>query len=148
LNIVRGASSEPPSDCLWLGNVPESATEADIRREFARFGMIERIKVSVGVAAAFLFLMREGLQLLQHKSCCFVNFSELDCAVQAHNAMQGLQIHGQTIRVGFGKVRRAESFPGVSSHFSRLIKLVETDETMETTLLHALICGSATFQTA
>lgn len=44
------------------------------------------------------------MKLLPAKGCAFVRFVELDAAIQAYNSMSGANIHGQTIRVGWGKV--------------------------------------------
>jgi hypothetical protein len=44
-------------------------------------------------------------KLLPAKSCAFVKFVELDAAMQAFSAMNGSTIHGNQIKIGWGKVQ-------------------------------------------
>ena len=43
--------------------------------------------------------------MLEHKNCCFIHFSLLEDAIQAHNNSFGKRIRGQEVRIGWGKVR-------------------------------------------
>lgn len=71
---------------LWVGNVHQETTEEEIAEAFRPFGTIERIRV------------------VPHKSCAFVNFATLEACITAKNKMQGKTLHGQQIKLNFGKV--------------------------------------------
>ncbi len=45
-----------------------------------------------------------NLQVLPTKGCAFIRFAELDAAIQAHATMHGAIVHGQQIKIGWGKV--------------------------------------------
>ena len=47
---------EQPSKSLWVGNLPQDATENDLRREFSMFGMIEHVKVHYRTILFTLYL--------------------------------------------------------------------------------------------
>ena len=42
--------------------------------------------------------------MVQFKNCCFVQFLDLQTAMQAHQSAQGMNIRGFDLRVGWGRV--------------------------------------------
>jgi len=105
----RNAGQFIPCKNLWIGNLSEECSEDDLRREFGAFGNIEHIK------------------LLSMKNCAFVNYSAVDEALRARNALQGHMIYGRPIRINFGRVRL--SVPLSHSH---ALQHYFTDETKQT----------------
>ncbi|KAI9353565.1 armadillo-type protein [Obelidium mucronatum] len=75
-----------PTKSVWIGNIPQSIGSADLEKMFTAFGPVESCRV------------------LTHKSCGFVNFESLQDAMRAQHAMNGQEIHGMAIKVGFAKV--------------------------------------------
>ncbi|KAJ3405225.1 hypothetical protein HDU80_001680 [Chytriomyces hyalinus] len=75
-----------PTKSVWIGNIPPSITSSDLEKMFSAFGPVESCRV------------------LTHKSCGFVNFDSLHDAMKAQHAMNGQEIHGMIIKVGFAKV--------------------------------------------
>eukprot|EP01120_Amphizonella_sp_Union-15-10_P012438 TRINITY_DN5519_c0_g2_i1.p1 TRINITY_DN5519_c0_g2~~TRINITY_DN5519_c0_g2_i1.p1 ORF type:complete len:639 (+),score=147.82 TRINITY_DN5519_c0_g2_i1:61-1977(+) len=75
----------PPCRNLWLGNVDPSTTEDQIRSTFIQFGSIEKIRVLPG------------------KNCAFVNFADLNAALEAKKRMQGHVLNGRNLKINFGK---------------------------------------------
>jgi len=85
-----------PSRSVWLGNINPDTTEGELTAAFAPYGMIEHVKI------------------LPAKNCAFVRFVELDAAIRAHSGMFGATIHGQQIKIGWGKaepVQKEETGP-------------------------------------
>ncbi|KAJ3077179.1 hypothetical protein HDU98_007564 [Podochytrium sp. JEL0797] len=84
-----------PTKSVWIGNIPQTVNPVDLEKMFAAFGPVESCRV------------------LTHKSCGFVNFENLPDAMQAQQSMNGLEVHGMTIKVGFAKVpSKAEGAAG------------------------------------
>eukprot|EP01114_Cavostelium_apophysatum_P007198 TRINITY_DN1904_c0_g1_i2.p1 TRINITY_DN1904_c0_g1~~TRINITY_DN1904_c0_g1_i2.p1 ORF type:complete len:763 (-),score=214.92 TRINITY_DN1904_c0_g1_i2:153-2441(-) len=81
----RPFGGSDPTKSVWVGNIHPDTTDADLHAAFGRFGAIESIK------------------LLTQKNCAFVKYADLDAAVSAHTQMQGAPMHGQNLRVGWGK---------------------------------------------
>lgn len=80
-----GQHNQLPSRSVWVGNLHPDTQENDLLAEFSMFGHIESVK------------------MLLHKNCCFVNFANLDDAIQAHQNSVGKMIRGQPVRIGWGK---------------------------------------------
>eukprot|EP00727_Mastigamoeba_balamuthi_P010379 m51a1_g5964 putative related to jsn1-rna-binding protein (pumilio family) (633) ;mRNA; f:171073-173644 len=78
-------SEEQPSRVLWVGNVGGNVTQQMLFEEFSVYGHIETIK------------------MLPSKICAFVNFSTVESAARAREALHGKIIGGQPIRVKFRK---------------------------------------------
>jgi hypothetical protein len=66
--------------------VHADTTDAELHALFAPFGIIENIK------------------LLPVKNCAFIRYYELDAAIAAHTQMHGHNVHGQQLKIGWGKV--------------------------------------------
>jgi len=95
-----GTINQEPSTCVWLGNIHPDTTELELRDHLARYGMIESIKI------------------IPIKGCAFVRFIELESAMQAYAGMLRSIVHGQQVKVGWGKVDPAN--PSSSSGGSRM----------------------------
>ena len=90
---------EGPTRALWLGNIPASTTNSSLDVIFANFGEIESTRV------------------LTQKNCGFINFKNLQSAVQAKTQLNGKEIFpgAGPVRIGFAKVPSASGTPGNDS---------------------------------
>ena len=92
-----------PTRALWVGNISATTTPQLLHSVFSPFGPIESARV------------------LTHKNCGFVNFDNEEDAMRAKTVMNGQEIAGAIVRIGFAKVpTKAEStgtgsFSGVTS---------------------------------
>lgn len=87
-------SSIGPTRSLWLGNIPASTTSYALNAIFSSYGTVESARV------------------LPHKNCGFVNFVNIESAVQAKTVLNGKELftsHGPC-RVGFAKVVDVNEF--------------------------------------
>lgn len=81
-----------PARALWVGNISAHTTPQLLHSVFSPFGPIESARV------------------LTHKNCGFVNFDREEDAVRAKTVMNGQEIAGAIVRIGFAKVpSKAES---------------------------------------
>ena len=80
-------SQDSPTRALWLGNIPASTTVTSLQAIFQTFGKIESTRVLI------------------HKSCGFVNFENIDSAVQAKSSLNGKEIFpgAGPVRIGYAK---------------------------------------------
>lgn len=87
---------EGPTRALWLGNIPSSTTVSSLDVIFKAFGPIESTRV------------------LTHKNCGFVNYENLDSAIQAKLQLNGKEIFpgAGPVRIGYAKVPSAAATPG------------------------------------
>ncbi|KAL5117592.1 hypothetical protein ACEQ8H_004485 [Pleosporales sp. CAS-2024a] len=92
---------EGPTRSLWLGNIPSSTTVSSLNVIFAAFGAIESTRV------------------LTHKNCGFVNFENLESAVQAKSQLNGKEIFpgAGPVRIGYAKIPSAAATPGHNGLF-------------------------------
>ncbi|KAF2195995.1 RNA binding protein-like protein Jsn1 [Delitschia confertaspora ATCC 74209] len=92
---------EGPTRALWLGNIPSSTTVSSLTVIFQKYGTIESARV------------------LTHKNCGFVNFENLESAVQAKQTLNGMEIFpgAGPVRIGYAKVPSATATPGHSGVF-------------------------------
>lgn len=63
-----------PSRSLWIGNIPGSTTSYALQAIFSSYGTVESARV------------------LTHKNCGFVNFVNIESAVQAKEVLDGMEI--------------------------------------------------------
>ena len=84
-------NQEGPTRALWLGNIPTSTTISSLQVIFSKFGKIESTRVLV------------------HKNCGFVNFENVESAIQAKNEANGTEIFpgAGPIRIGYAKAPSA-----------------------------------------
>ncbi|KAJ3327209.1 hypothetical protein HDU76_012209 [Blyttiomyces sp. JEL0837] len=75
-----------PTKSLWIGNIPPTTDPHDLESLFSTFGPVESARV------------------LTHKNCGFVNFDRLEDAIEARKAMNGKEISGSVVKIGFAKV--------------------------------------------
>jgi protein JSN1 len=71
---------------IGIGNIPATLEPVDLEKIFSRFGPIESARV------------------LSHKNCGFINFVRLEDAAEAKKQMNGKEISGATVKIGFAKV--------------------------------------------
>jgi protein JSN1 len=78
---------EGPTRALWLGSIPASTTSTSLLAIFGQYGDIESARV------------------LTHKNCGFVNFAQVQSAVQARSFFNGKEIFpgAGPVRIGFAK---------------------------------------------
>lgn len=87
---------EGPTQSLWLGNIPSSTTGSSLKAIFDLYGPIESVRV------------------LTHKNCGFVNFENLNSAIQAKSNLNGKEIFpgAGPVRIGYAKAPSASGTPG------------------------------------
>lgn len=75
------------SRSLWIGSIPVSTTNSSLDNIFGRYGNIESTRV------------------LTHKNCGFVNFENVENAVQARQALNGEELFpgSGAVRIGYAK---------------------------------------------
>jgi RNA recognition motif-containing protein len=83
-----------PTRALWIGNISPHTTSQILHQVFLPFGPIESARV------------------LTHKNCGFVNFERLEDAIRAKSVMNGQEIAGAIVRIGFAKVPALETGVG------------------------------------
>ena len=86
-------SLEGPTRALWLGNIPTSTTVSSLQAIFNVYGRIESTRVLV------------------HKNCGFVNFENVESAMQARSMLNGKEIFpgAGPIRIGYAKAPSASA---------------------------------------
>lgn len=101
LDVSDDSLLDNPTRALWLGNIPPSTTVSSLNVIFGHFGSIESTRV------------------LTHKSCGFVNFENLDSAVQAKSQLNNKEIFpgAGPIRIGYAKVPSNSVTPGAPGSF-------------------------------
>ncbi|OCK81094.1 hypothetical protein K432DRAFT_28220 [Lepidopterella palustris CBS 459.81] len=92
---------EGPTRALWLGNIPSSTTVSSLNVIFNTYGPIESTRV------------------LTHKNCGFVNFENMESAIQAKSQLNGKEIFpgAGPVRIGYAKVPSASATPGNNGLF-------------------------------
>ena len=79
---------------------PETSEE-EVRSLFAQYGTIESVK-----ACIYLFLVYNNSQLLPAKNCAFIKYDELSDSMRAYQMLyNGVPCHGNTLKIGWGKVQ-------------------------------------------
>ncbi|KAI8049937.1 hypothetical protein BDF22DRAFT_745809 [Syncephalis plumigaleata] len=86
-----------PTRALWIGNISPHTTTQILQQIFTPFGAIESVRV------------------LTHKNCGFVNFERTEDAMRAKSVMNGQEIAGAIVRIGFAKVPALELTPGAGA---------------------------------
>lgn len=96
-----GGVLENPTRALWLGNIPPSTTVSSLNVIFSNFGPIESTRV------------------LTHKSCGFVNFENIESAIQARAQLNEKEIFpgAGPIRIGYAKVPSNSATPRAAGSF-------------------------------
>jgi protein JSN1 len=86
VDVINEIQGMQPTKSLWIGNIPATTDPADLEYLFSAFGSIESARV------------------LTHKNCGFVNFDRLEDAIEARKQMNGAEIAGSVLKIGFAKV--------------------------------------------
>jgi RNA recognition motif-containing protein len=86
---ARGPPPQQPSRAVYMGNVPDTATDADIIPLASTYGQLESVRV------------------MPEKHCAFVNFMQESSATAFMAQAEANQVFvcGQVVRVGWGKSR-------------------------------------------
>lgn len=100
-NFIMGdGSQETPTRALWLGSIPSSTTVTSLNAIFSVHGKIESARV------------------LTHKNCGFVNFENVQSAIQAKSMFNGKEIFpgAGPVRIGYAKAPESSvtGTPGVN----------------------------------
>lgn len=105
-----------PGRILWVGNVHPDTSESELHSAFASFGMLESVKVQLNSARkAYCILLLFSIcthqlsQIVANKNCAFVRYYDVETATKAYHGMARAQFHGQTVKIGWGKVRSAHT---------------------------------------
>ncbi|KAJ3092152.1 hypothetical protein HK102_010276 [Quaeritorhiza haematococci] len=88
---INDTQGMQPTKSLWVGNIPPTTDPAELEALFYPFGPIESARV------------------LTHKNCGFVNFERLEDAIEARKAMNGKDIGGSVVKIGYAKVPSSKS---------------------------------------
>ncbi|KAI8930081.1 hypothetical protein BC831DRAFT_441253 [Entophlyctis helioformis] len=75
-----------PTKSLWIGNISPTTTPLELERVFSAYGAVESARV------------------LSHKNCGFVNFVSLEDAITARTGLNGKDVGGSTVKIGYAKV--------------------------------------------
>lgn len=88
--IMSPEDDQRANRTLFLGNLDVTVTENDLRRAFARFGMITEVDIKRPVRG-------------QSNTYGFMKFENLDVAHRAKMAMSGKMLGHSPIKIGYGK---------------------------------------------
>ncbi|KAJ3004539.1 hypothetical protein HKX48_001170 [Thoreauomyces humboldtii] len=83
---INDTQGMQPTKSLWVGNIPPTTDPAELEALFAAYGTVESARV------------------LTHKNCGFVNFIRLEDAMDARKSMNGKEIGGSVVKIGYAKV--------------------------------------------
>lgn len=126
-----GAAPVPPEDqsvtTLWIGNIDEKTSEADLRQIFYLYGEISAVRI------------------VPLKGCAFVTFVRRDSAEEAAARLyKDTAIHGQKLRISWGRAPKNVSGtapPGVRGTAQPLV--YEPDATKHLTVPSSFVPPSA-----
>ena len=93
---------EGPTRALWLGSIPSSTTVSSLEAIFGIYGDIESTRVLI------------------HRNCGFVNYKNIESAIQARTLLNGKEIFpgAGPVRIGYAKpTGSAGDTPGNNSIF-------------------------------
>ena len=93
LDMYDDNNGDGPTRALWLGNIPTSTTTTSLQAIFVAYGKIDSARVLV------------------HKNCGFVNFENIESAIQAKSSLNGKEIFpgAGPVRIGYAKVQSASA---------------------------------------
>jgi len=95
-----GDQTSPPSDTLFVGNLPFSASEDALRDMFSEQGSILGIRLPTDPDSG------------RPKGFGYIQFSSIDEAKAAHGALNGQDLEGRSIRLDFSTPRPANGDRG------------------------------------
>ena len=84
----------PNTTNLYVGNINPTTTEAGLCQEFGKFGPIASVKI---------MWPRTQEEKDKGNNCGFVSFMTRKDAAEAIRGLDGKELHGFTLRVGWGK---------------------------------------------
>lgn len=80
-----GGSENPPSNNLWIGNVSQDVSEAELKALFEKYGKIDSVTT------------------YSSRNYAFVQFKETEEARSAKLGLQGFFFHGNPLKIEFAK---------------------------------------------
>lgn len=83
--VVTIADSPSVSRSVWVGQLSSTITKEALLSAFMRFGPIETIRIT------------------GNRSCAFIDFCSLECAIKAKNSMNGYKLAGSIIKTGYAR---------------------------------------------
>ena len=95
LRLRRGNNRPLRTPELYIGNLPESATEQAIRRHLEKFGEVRDVRLISGRSG------EEG-----QKTFAFVSMVNVECAQAAVNGTNGRDFNGRKLVVNEARSRR------------------------------------------
>jgi RNA recognition motif. (a.k.a. RRM, RBD, or RNP domain) len=88
---------DPTNTTLFVGNLPPQATEAELAHLFQSFGALTHVHI------------------VQGKNCAFVQFTARAPAERAHGALQAYTLHGQALRIAWGRNAAKRARPNAAA---------------------------------
>lgn len=85
-----------PTKSLWVGNLAVSIKAKDLEEIFLKFGHVESVRVLI------------------QKNCGFVNFIDVEDAISAREELDGQELSGSVVKIGFAKVPTVPKTDAVS----------------------------------
>ncbi|CAG8617970.1 2093_t:CDS:10 [Rhizophagus irregularis] len=87
-------TGDPNTTNLYVGNISPEVNEEMLCKEFAKYGPIASVKI---------MWPRTQEEKDRNRNCGFVSFMDRECAAQALKNMDGKELLGYVMRVGWGK---------------------------------------------
>ncbi|CAG8519087.1 7934_t:CDS:10 [Funneliformis mosseae] len=87
-------TGDPNTTNLYVGNISPEVNEEMLCKEFAKYGPIASVKI---------MWPRTQEEKDRNRNCGFVSFMDRECAAQALKNMDGKELLGYIMRVGWGK---------------------------------------------
>ncbi|ORX92772.1 hypothetical protein K493DRAFT_263093 [Basidiobolus meristosporus CBS 931.73] len=87
-------TGDPDTTNLYIGNISPLVNEETLCKEFGRYGPIASVKI---------MWPRTPEEKERNRNCGFISFMKRDDAMQALKSLDGQEIKGHAIRVGWGK---------------------------------------------
>ncbi|XP_043689302.1 flowering time control protein FPA [Telopea speciosissima] len=94
----HGKNTNPPSRCLWVGNLSHHVTEKALSEQFLRFGELD------------------GLAFQPGRSYAFITFRKEEDATLAIRGLQGFVVSGMPLKIEFAKAERPLAFAHDEDH--------------------------------
>jgi len=99
-NLDQGAQDKQVSKKLYIGNLPFTSTEADLRDLFGRHGTVASVNVIMDRETG------------RPRGFAFVEMEEASAASDAIRALDGSDLAGRSIKVNEAQDRRGDSGGG------------------------------------
>uniref|UniRef100_A0A2P2M7B7 Protein no-on-transient A n=1 Tax=Rhizophora mucronata TaxID=61149 RepID=A0A2P2M7B7_RHIMU len=94
--LRESEEAEAPSNNLWVGNLSADVTDRDLMDLFAKYGALDSVTTYSSRSYAFVF------------------FKRVEDATAAKEALQGMELRGNALRIEFARPVCRFSFVSVS----------------------------------